>query len=468
MSNKRTSPQYVVLAGLLALMLLLGACVPAPAAPAAPAADSAGATTEEAAPAEEGAAEEGAAEEAAPAGETKNIVFWHIQTDGGGPVLIQDAVDRFMADNPDVAVEVVPTQNDPYKTKIKVAMGAGNPPCVFMSWGGGPLYEYIQADQVIDLTEYMNADNYKNRFMDAALSLVTFDDKIYGVPVENTAVAMVWYNKTMFADLGLEAPKTYDELLNVINVLKENDIAPFALANKTKWTGSMYFMYLVDRLGGPEVFASAANRTGGSFEDPVFIQAGQMVQDLVNMGAFIEGFNGLDEDTGQSRQLFYAGKAGMYLMGSWTLGNFTNEAPEFFTDDVGFFPFPTIEGGAGDPNNVVGTVGDNFYHISPTCAYPDEAFEMLTYLIDDTSVEARIAEAKIPPVKGVQLADPVLQQVLDVVETAPSVQLWYDQYLPPELGELHKDTTQALFGLSMTPEEAAKAMEDGAKSYFGE
>ena len=39
-----------------------------------------------------------------------------------------------MADNPDVEVEVVIMQNDPYKTRIRTAMGAGDTPCVFMSW----------------------------------------------------------------------------------------------------------------------------------------------------------------------------------------------------------------------------------------------------------------------------------------------------------------------------------------------
>src|SRR5690606_39691897 len=69
---------------------------------------------------------------------TKQITFWHIQETGSGPELIQQAVDRFMADNPDVEVEVVIMQNDPYKTRIRTAMGAGDTPCVFMSWGGGP------------------------------------------------------------------------------------------------------------------------------------------------------------------------------------------------------------------------------------------------------------------------------------------------------------------------------------------
>ena len=107
-----------------------------------------------------------------------------------------------MADNPKVTVEVVPLQNDPYKTKIKVAMGAGNPPCIFPTWGGGPLYEYVKAGQVVDLTDYMEQDNYKDRFVPASLSNVTFDDKIWGVPVENSAIAVIWYNKAVFEEYG--------------------------------------------------------------------------------------------------------------------------------------------------------------------------------------------------------------------------------------------------------------------------
>src|SRR5262245_8253410 len=115
----------------------------------------------------------------------KSIALWHIQTVGEGPAIIQQSIDRFKKDNPDVDVEVVPINNDAYKTKIKVAIGAGNAPCVFPTWGGGPLREYVKAGQVMDMTAYMSKDNYKNRFLDAALTGVTFDNKIFGVPVEN-------------------------------------------------------------------------------------------------------------------------------------------------------------------------------------------------------------------------------------------------------------------------------------------
>lgn len=435
-----------VLAVLMLIAMVAGCAAPA-AAPAAPAAG------EAAAPA---------------AGEKAKIALWHIQVTDPFPKIIQDSVDRFTKDNPNVEVEVVPLQNDPYKTKIKVAMGAGNPPCIFPTWGGGPLYEYVKAGQVVDLTEMMNTDNYKDRFVDASLSNVTFDDKIWGVPVENSAIAVVWYNKKLFEELGLTPPKTWAELQTIVTTLNEKGIAPFSLANKTKWPGSMPYMYLVDRLGGPEVFAKAATRTGGTFEDPVFVEAGKMIQDLVNSKGFVEGFNGLDEDTGQSRQLLYAGKAAMAVMGSWMLSTVRGENPDFAKDNLAFFPFPAVEGGKGDPSDVVGTVGDNFYSISSTCKNPAEAFKLIQYLIDDESVKARGAAGRIPPVKGFTTDDPQLQEIIDLIGKAKSVQLWYDQYLPPELGEVHKDTIQALFGLQVTPEEAAKTQEEATVKFFGD
>ena len=407
---------------------------------------------------------------AATAQDDVTIEFWHIQNTGFGPELIQNAVDRYVADNPGVTVNVVPMQNDPFKTRIRTAIGAGDTPCIFPSWGGGPMIEYVNAGAMTDLTDYVMADGYNERFVPASFSNVTYNDSIWGLPVENTAIAVLYYDKAIFESLGIEIPETWGELLEASQTLIDNGIAPFSLAGRSKWTSSMYYMYLVDRIAGPGTFAAAANREGGSFTDEPFVQAGEMIQELVRMGGFVEGFNGLDYDTGQSRMPLYAGIAAMQLMGTWEIGNILAENPDYYENNLSFFPFPAVEGGVGDPTSVVGTVGDNYYHISATCANPDEAFELLTYLIDDESVTARVAAGRIPPVVGVadQLEDPILQQVIGMVEEAGSVQLWYDQYLPPELGEVHKDAMQALFGLEMTPEEVAEMQESAVAAFFGE
>jgi raffinose/stachyose/melibiose transport system substrate-binding protein len=52
------------------------------------------------------------------------------------------------------------------------------------------------------------------------------------------------------------------------------------------------------------------------------------------------------------------------------------------------------------------------------------------------------------------------------VESAPHIQLWYDQWLPAKLAEAHKDICRQVFAGGMTAEEAAEALEEAAVSYY--
>lgn len=395
--------------------------------------------------------------------DVKTLTEWDIRTQASSNKVMVDAVARFEKSHPGYKVERSAVLNDPYKVKLKIAFGANEPPCVFASWGGGPLREYVKAGQVVDLTPYLAKDTaFRDRFVPSAFDTTTFNGKIYGVPGEDTTLAVVHYNKELFARLGLETPRTWPEMVKVMDTLKANGIAPFALANKGRWPASMIYMYLVDRIGGGDAFRKAAGRLpGGSFADPAFVEAGRMLQDLVKSGAFAPGFNGLDYDVGGSRRLLYSGKAAMSVMGTWEIGAMRNENPEF-VKKMDFFAFPTIPGGKGS-TGVIGTVGDNFYSVSKACKYPDAAVELVKSLVDDEAVRARLAENRIVPVKGLTVTDPGKLRLLKMLTDASNVQLWYDQELPPALGELHKDLVQSLLGLSITPEEAANKMEAAAK-----
>ncbi|CAG4904316.1 hypothetical protein R54767_03063 [Paraburkholderia gardini] len=247
----------------------------------------------------------------------KTITEWDQQTNATSSKVLRDAADRFEKQNPGYKVEDSHVLNEAYKTKLKVAFGAGEPPCVFESWGGGPLHEYVKAGQIVDLTPYLQKDPaYRDRFLPTSWHAVTFDNKTYGVAAENASAAVIFYNKDLFKEYNLSPPTNWDQLMHVVQVLTSHGIAPFALSNKNKWTGSMYYMYLVDRIGGPEVFRKAVDRApGGSFADPAFVEAGKYIQELVKAGAFAKGFNGLDYDVGASRRLLYSGRAAMELMG---------------------------------------------------------------------------------------------------------------------------------------------------------
>lgn len=389
-------------------------------------------------------------------GDSKTLTLWHIET-GKSEVAIEDAVERFESNNEGVNVEVVRQENDPYKTKLSVAMGGGTPPDVFHSWGGGWLEKFVEAGQVKDISESIDTE----QFLPAALSPAEFDGKNYGAPLAMDIVP-VWYNKEMFEELGLEEPETYDELLEIVETLKSNDIVPFSLANQSKWPGSFYYMYFAERFGGPELFNEAYNREGRGFDDEAYVKAGEKIQELAEMEAFPDGFNGMNFDTGQSRQLVYAEQAGMIIQGNWMLGTTRNDMPEF-EEKLGFFLFPSIEGGEGSSKDIVGGVSPVF-SVAEKSENQELAAELVKELTSkETAQQLANTDGAISAVKDVEYDDEYVAEISKVLEEAEYMQTFYDQTLPPELAEVHLDTTQALFGLSITPEEAAKEVEEKAK-----
>lgn len=396
--------------------------------------------------------------------EPKTLELWHIQTTDPMPQIYQDSINRFQNENPDYKVNISIIANDAYKQKIAVAMGSGQTPDIYPSWSGGPMNEYIAAGHAVDLTEYMNKDNYKDNFLDAAIAQASYDGKIYGFPVENVSISGIFYNKDLFKQYGLTEPNTLAELESICDTLIANGKTPFSLANKSQWTGSMYYMNFVARYSGLDPFNNAVSGNG-SFEDEPFIYAGNKVQEWVDKGYFNQGFNGADEDSGQSRQLLYMEDCAMTVMGSWLVGTIKGENPEFY-NKLGFFTFPGIEGKEQYKDLAVGTVGDQFYHISGTCSDTPAAFKVLQSLLDEPATKARVDSGRIPPLKSSIPPDPILKIVMEKVNAAPTVQLWYDQYLPPELGDLHKTTSQELFGKTKTPEQVNKEMQQAMENYL--
>jgi raffinose/stachyose/melibiose transport system substrate-binding protein len=384
------------------------------------------------------------------------IEMWHIET-GEKAKYLEDIVAQFEKENSGTKVKLIRIPNDAYKQKLAVAMSGGNPPDIFQSWGGGWLKNFVDQGNVLDITEEVNQDV----FLENAIANTTFDEKVYGVPL-GLSTDLIFYNKEIFAKYNLEEPKTYEEFVNVIETLKENNIIPLALANKTKWPGAYYLMNFATRIAGPELFDSAFNREGRGFDDPAYVKAGEYIQELVEMEAFNPGANGLPYDEGRSRQLMYSGEAAMMDMTTSFINNMRAESPDF-EEKLGFFPFPTVPDGKGKITDIGAATGPVF-SVSEGANKQDLAVQLIN---DFTTKEnAQIytnTTGALTGVKGAVPDDEFLKPIYELVQNATFMQMPYDQTLPPELAEVHKDTTQALFGLSMTPEEAAEKMEAKAK-----
>ena len=82
-----------------------------------------------------------------------------------GESIRQNAVDAFNKVGKG-NIAVTSFQNDPYKAKIRTAIGAGQAPTLIFGWGGGILKSYVDANQVDDLTSWIDqTSGFKAKFL---------------------------------------------------------------------------------------------------------------------------------------------------------------------------------------------------------------------------------------------------------------------------------------------------------------
>ncbi len=401
--------------------------------------------------------------------EDKVITFWNLGTEDPDKTIMGFAPEKFNAENDKgYTVEVVATQNDNYKEKLVVAMSSGECPDMYTSWTGGPLVEYINSGFAQPIDDLFYASELPDRFMEGAITQGTYDGHIYAIPVININVTGIYYNKEMFDNLGLTAPTTISELEAVCDQLLANGITPFAMANLEKWVGSYYFMNLATRYGGIDPFVNAANGDG-SFEDECFIKAGQTLKEWTEKGYFPEGMNSMSWNDGMGKQLFYQETTAMMLVGSGMGSTIMNDSEEFF-NKLDWIPFPVDDTNDVDPSLLIGTLGDQFISFNCTGEKLEAAFECVTYYLSPEGVQLMVDKGKIPPIKGIedQITNPLLQKVVKAANEASNMQLFYDQYLPPAVAQVHLDTLQEVFGLTMEPEEAARRMQEANEEYLAE
>ena len=382
--------------------------------------------------------------------------------------LRQNSIEVFNKDNPDGQLTVATFQNDAFKTKIRTAIGANQAPTIIWTWGGGGLRNYVENGQVEDLTSFF-AENaaYEEKLFASAFGAATVDDKIYAVPCENVSPIVMFYNKTLFEQVGAQPPTTWDELMALVPVFNDAGIAPFALAGQSRWTNMMWLEYLYDRIGGPELFASIYAGEPEAWSVPASIDALTKVQDLVRAKGFINGFQSITADSNADQALMYTGKTAMMLHGAWTYGGMKTDGGDFVSSGaLGFTSFPSVEGGLGEPGNSVGNPSS--YYALNAKASDEEKTVAKKYLLEglttDATTEAWIASGSVPIVKGADSGfagsedEEWLQFVYDMASGAPHFEQSWDQALSPTAADTLLENIEKLFGLTITPQQFADAM----------
>lgn len=386
----------------------------------------------------------------------KMMHLWPEGSSNAQYTIVDNIIKAYEEENPDIDIQTEILGNEQYKEKIKVLSASNELPDVGITWAAGYMQPFVEGNMFTSLDDIVQ----KDKFVAGTLDAFSVDGATYALPLELN-ITPVYYNKEIFEKHNLEAPKTYDEFLSIVETLVENDVTPITLGNKDRWTGSMWFMYLADRIGGPQTLNNAINRTG-SFEDPALVQAAEEIAKLVEMNAFVKGFNGLSND--EAKGYFMNEQAAMYLMATWELPNYTTspDVAQEFKDKVGYFKFPTYEGGKGDIDSYVGGPGVGLF-VSEQSKVKDEAKAFVSYLVEEWGKHS-VLDAGVIPATVVDTSSGELDQmyidILNDLGSATNLTLYADVQMSAGVADVHLNQIQALFGGQTTPEEFAKTQED--------
>ncbi len=366
-------------------------------------------------------------------GGTTTMTFWHNSTTGAGKAYWAKTVSDYEAANPGVKINVQAIQNEDMDGKLQTALNSGAPPDIFMARGGGKLADIVDAGQVMDITDKIDPAT-KAAVSEGVFNAFAVDGKTYGMPT-SVLPGGVYYSKDLFKKAGIsDTPKTIDELNVAVTKLKAAEVEPIALGAKDAWPAAHYYYFFALRDCSKETMEAAAKDK--SFEDPCWTKAGEDLQAFAQTTPFNKGFltTSAQQGAGSSAGLLANHKTAMELMGAWEPGVVASLTPdEKPLSDLGWFPFPAVAAGQGDPAAMMG--GVDGYACSAKA--PKQCAAFLNFYMQKQYQEGYAkAFQTLPASKDAQavVTDPALKAILASYNSAPYVQVWLDTLFGQNVG----------------------------------
>jgi multiple sugar transport system substrate-binding protein/raffinose/stachyose/melibiose transport system substrate-binding protein len=389
------------------------------------------------------------------------MTFWHNSTTGDGKAYWEDTVAAFEEANPGVTINIQSIQNEDMDGKLQTALNSGDAPDIFMARGGGKLADVVEAGQAMDLSDALTQET-RDALGEASLSAFTVDGGVYGVP---TAVLPggIYYSKDLFEQAGItETPTTVDELSDAVDQLKAAGIQPIALGAKDAWPAAHWYYFFALRECSQDTMAQAAKEM--SFDDECWTKAGEDLQDFAGTEPFNEGYltTTAQQGAGSSAGMIANHQAAMELMGAWDPGVIASLTPDQQPlADLGWFPFPAVDGGDGDATAMMGGVDGFTCYVDAPAACAD----FLNFIAEKENQEG-YAEAfvTLPASKDAQsvVTDPALQDVLAAYNDAAYVSVWLDTLFGQNVGNALNTSVVEMLAGSGSPDKIVEAVNAAA------
>lgn len=391
------------------------------------------------------------------------VRWMHIEANSAYLAVWEEMVERYNAENPDVNVTMSFLENEAFKARLPTLLQSDAAPHLFYSWGGGVLRAQGETGQLMDLTDAMmeNDGEWANSYTPASLGGLTFDDSIWAVPYQMGTVSF-FYNRDIFEDVGINADDLTDweSFLGAVEQIKDAGYVPLAVGGGERWPVHFYWSYLAMRIGGQEVVDNAKTGAGEGFMHPAFVRAGEELARLGELDPFQPGY--LAATWPQTLGYFGDGNAAMILSFQNTHPQQANNAADgvgLSQEQLGRFPFPSVEGGDGEVTDTLG--GLNGWAVS--AGAPPETLDFLKWFTNEENQRIMAQNQMILPVAigaedGVE--DALLQESAVQLGASTWHQNYFDQDFGPSLGRVINDISVEIVSDNMSPEESVQMLAD--------
>ncbi len=362
------------------------------------------------------------------------VTIWSIK----GPISddLKEIIEGYKTIYPDVKFEINEYENEKYKSIIRDTLVTNEGPDIFFSWGYNFLKEFIEADKVLDITEYYKEAGYENEINEEVLNGFKFEDSIYGIPVQGFDVVL-YVNKKLFEKYNLEYPKTYEELLHSIEIFNDNNIVPISIGGQEPWVMSFMYLTLAIREEGIDEALKSINDSKYSLDEG-FEVAGNRLIELIDNRAFGEEFLSLSSNRATFN--FIKEEAAMLFSGSFTINDIEQMGIDIL-ESIDVIPFPKVSD-KSNLNEGVGGYIDGFV-INKFTENKDLVTEIYMRLIRDLSYKGN---SGIPIWNDDKLKlnkDTLLYKCYSVFPF-DGYQVPYDIILPKKLSDRHLDVLMKL------------------------
>jgi raffinose/stachyose/melibiose transport system substrate-binding protein len=385
------------------------------------------------------------------------VSFWHSWGAANHPNKpVVDEVAAFLEKKYNIKIEQDFTDFNSYRVKLSVAYSANEGPDIARGWSLSSMAPYVQGGKLLALDNYLTAD-YKAKLIPNATDNMTFNGKIYGLPM-GISVQVLFVNRPKFEAEGLPLPTDWDKLVNAIKIFKSKGIVPMSLGAKTPGVLDHYFDSIQLHAAGPVALQAALRKETG-YSAPEFLQAVMKLKELIDLGAFSPAAAGMTRD--EAEVDVFNGKIPMYFHGNWVVSQFYMDSSKVDPNDIEILPMPAWQGAKGNPMDIVGVVGDAFF-VNVNTKYPQFMTEVMQDLAYGFARGIYVRGGGVPAYNitdvDVSKLRPLFVKLVNLVNKANSVTAYTDLLLSGDETERFEQSLQSLLIGAITPEQHIATM----------